>query len=76
MSLKVKKIEEEALQLPSHERFKLAEHLINSLDEDEDPEVARLWIEEEERRYKEYKEEKVKAKPAGSVFKEARSKLA
>ncbi|MDR4498959.1 MAG: transposase [Candidatus Scalindua sp.] len=48
MLLKVKKIEEEALQLPSHERAKLAEHLINSLDEDEDPEVERLWIEEAE----------------------------
>jgi putative addiction module component (TIGR02574 family) len=75
MSLKVKKIEEEALQLSSHERAQLAEHLINSLDEEEDPEAERLWLEEAERRYQEYKQGKIKAKPAESVFKEARSKL-
>ena len=75
MLLKAKKIEEEALRLPSHERAQLAEHLINSLDEEEDPQADKLWLEEAERRYQEYKEGKVKAKPAGLVFKEARSKL-
>jgi putative addiction module component (TIGR02574 family) len=75
MRSKVKGIEEEALKLPSHERARLAEHLISSLDEEEDPEAERLWVEEAERRYKEYREGKVKAKPADFVFKEARSKL-
>ena len=74
MPLKAKKIEEEALRLPSHERAQLAEHLINSLEEEEDPQAERLWLEEAERRYQKYKEGKVKAKPAGSVFKDARSK--
>jgi putative addiction module component (TIGR02574 family) len=75
MVSKIKEIEEEALRLPSHERARLAEHLINSLDEKEDPEAEKLWIEEAERRYREYKEGKVKAKQSDLVLKEARSKL-
>jgi len=75
MALKAKKIEEEALRLPSHERAQLAEHLINSLDKEEDPQAEMLWLEEAERRYQKYKEGKAKVKQAGSVFKEARSKL-
>ena len=75
MPLKIKKIEEEALRLPSRERAQLAEYLIRSLDEEEDMETEKLWIEESERRYREYKEGKVKTKPANLVFKEARSKF-
>ena len=75
MPSKIKEIEEEALRLSSYERAQLAEHLIISLDDVEDPEAERLWIEEAERRYQEYKQGKIKAKPAEMVFKEARSKL-
>jgi len=64
MALKLKEIEKTALRLSSHERAQLAEHLIHSLDEEEDPEAEKLWIEEAERRYREYKEGKVKGKPA------------
>lgn len=76
MPSKPKKIEEEIFRLPSHERAKLAEQLINSLDDgEEDPEAEKLWLEEAERRYREYKKGKVKAKPAELVFEEVRSKL-
>jgi putative addiction module component (TIGR02574 family) len=75
MLSKIKEIKEEVLRLPSHERAQLAEHLISSLDEEEDLEAEKLWIEEAERRYREYKEGKVKAKPSALVFEEARSKL-
>ncbi len=75
MALKMKKIEEEALQLSSHERAQLAEHLIHSLDEKEDLDAERLWVAEAESRYQKYKEGKVKAKSADQVFKEVRSKL-
>ncbi|OGW13566.1 MAG: hypothetical protein A3G93_10395 [Nitrospinae bacterium RIFCSPLOWO2_12_FULL_45_22] len=75
MLSKIEEIEEKALRLSSHERALLAEHLIQSLDEEEDLAVERLWIEEAERRYQEYKHGKIKAKPAEVVFKEARSKL-
>jgi putative addiction module component (TIGR02574 family) len=72
----VQEIEEKALKLSSYERALLAEHLIRSLEGEEDAEAERLWIEEAERRYKEYKEGKIKARPATQVFKEAYSKLA
>jgi len=75
MSSKIKKIEEEALRLPLRERAQLAEYLIRSLDEEEDMETEKQWIEEAERRYREYKEGKVKTKSAELVFKEARSKF-
>ena len=75
MVSKLKEIEENALRLSSPDRALLAEHLIHSLDEEEDPKAERLWIEEAERRYREYKEGKTKGRPANLVFKDARSKL-
>ena len=75
MASKLKEIEENALRLSPHDRAELAEHLIHSLDEAEDAEAERLWIEEAERRYKEYKAGKVEGILAELVFKEARSKL-
>ena len=75
MPSKIEKIEREVFRLPSHERALLAEHLISSLDDEENPEAEMLWIEEAEHRYKKYKEGKVKTKSAEMVFKEARSKL-
>lgn len=75
MPMKVKEIIEEVLRLSSHDRAQLAENLIKSLDEQEDPEAEKLWVEEAERRYKEYKEGKLKAKLSDLVFKEARSKI-
>ena len=75
MSSKIQELENELLSLPPQERAIIAEHIIRSLDDEEDTEVEQLWIAEAERRYKEYKEGKVKARPASLVFKEARSKL-
>ncbi|MBS3917723.1 MAG: addiction module protein [Deltaproteobacteria bacterium] len=75
MLSKIKEIEEEALQLNSRERALLIEHLINSLDDEEDPEAERLWIEEADRRYQEYRMGKTKGKSAELVFKEAHSKI-
>jgi len=75
MPMKVQEIEKEALQLSSHERALLAEHLIGSLETDTDPEAERSWIEEAERRYQDYKSGKVKTLSAEQVFKNARMKL-
>lgn len=75
MVSKIKEIEHEALNLPVQDRALLAEHLINSPDTAEDLEAEKLWIDEAERRYREYKAGKVKSKPAKQVFKEAYSKL-
>jgi putative addiction module component (TIGR02574 family) len=73
--LKIKEIEEKALGLTSSGRALLVEHLMSSLDDEEDPEAERLWIEEAERRYKEYKQGKIQGKSAELAFKEARSKI-
>jgi putative addiction module component (TIGR02574 family) len=75
MLSKIKEIEEKALRLTSRERALLVERLINSLDDGEDPETERLWIEEAGRRYQAYKKGKIKGKSAELVFKEAHTKI-
>jgi hypothetical protein len=53
----------------------LAEHLIASLEMEEDEEVEELWLQEAERRYQAYKQGKAKAKSAEDVLKDASSQL-
>jgi putative addiction module component (TIGR02574 family) len=65
-SVSIHDIEAEVLKLPSHERARLAEVLIASLD-DED-EIAQAWIDTAERRYEELRAGAVKAIPAEEVF--------
>ncbi len=71
----IHEIEEKALKLSPRERALLAEHLIRSLDGEDDPEAEKLWIKEAERRLKEYRAGKIKARSAEEVFKETYSKL-
>ncbi|HMF31402.1 MAG TPA: addiction module protein [Candidatus Lokiarchaeia archaeon] len=76
MASKIKEIEKEIFQLPPHERALLAKHIISTLDEGEaDPDADEAWKQEVRRRYDDYKEGKVKAKPAKQVLDEARKKL-
>jgi putative addiction module component (TIGR02574 family) len=75
MPTRVQEIEDEVLQLPVEDRAILAEHLIRSLDVEEDAEVERLWIAEAERRYNEYKAGRAAAQPAALVFEEVRAEL-
>lgn len=53
------------------ERAQLAGRLLLSLDEPSDAEVEKLWIEEAERRLKEFREGKVRGKPADEVYRRA-----
>ena len=48
MATRAEEIRAEALRLPIHERARLAEELIGSLDEDSELDIA--WAEEVERR--------------------------
>ncbi|MEW5927628.1 MAG: addiction module protein [Gemmatimonadota bacterium] len=66
-------VEAAALKLPSHQRARLAEVLIASLD-DED-EIARAWADEAERRYEELRTGAVQAVPAEDVIARIRSTL-
>ncbi|MBV9773152.1 MAG: addiction module protein [Gemmatimonadetes bacterium] len=78
MSLPLDRLEAEILELPAHERARLAHRLIVSLDDDveEDPtEVERAWEEEIQRRLEDYRAGRVQAIPASEVFAEARARL-
>jgi putative addiction module component (TIGR02574 family) len=68
-------IKKAALRLEPRERALLAAHLIDSLDTDADPNDGRLWTKEAERRYKEYKEGRVKAKSADIVLRKSRARF-
>jgi hypothetical protein len=48
----VEQLEAEALKLPAHERARLAQRLLASLDED--PEIERAWEDVAEARYQQY----------------------
>ncbi|MBM4049754.1 MAG: addiction module protein [Planctomycetes bacterium] len=71
MATNPEKVEAQALKLPLRERAALAEHLIASLDDLDDTEIERLWVEEAERRYREYKKGRISARPAEDVFRDA-----
>jgi putative addiction module component (TIGR02574 family) len=71
-AMSVQDIEAEALKLPSHERARLAEVLIASLDEED--EVFEAWVDEAERRYAELRSGAVKGVPADEVFARARTR--
>ena len=75
MNVDLKKIEEEAFTLSSRERARLAMNLIKSLDNHDDADVEELWLQEAERRYREYREGKLQTRPADDVFRDAFSKV-
>lgn len=68
-----RELEAAALALPSHERARLAEVLIASLDEEDG--IARAWADEAERRYEELRTGAVEAVPAEEVLARIRSRL-
>ena len=75
MSPNLKECEVQALSLSVDERAALAEHLIESLDVLDDAENERLWVEEAERRYHEYRQGRVSSKPAAEAIRDARTQI-
>ena len=67
--------ERQALQLSMSDRARLAELLIESLDEADAAETERLWVEEAERRYREYKAGRVSSRSTEDVLRDARTTL-
>jgi putative addiction module component (TIGR02574 family) len=68
----------EALKLPADEREDLAYNLLQSLDEEEEDmagEHERLWKNEIESRYREYKEGKAELFDADEVLAELRAEI-
>lgn len=74
MSRDVKEIAAEALELPITARAELASQLLDSLEDLSEEENDRLWAQEAERRYAEYKAGNIEAVPAEEVFERLRSR--
>lgn len=69
----MEELEAEVLKLPSHQRARLAEVLISSLDEDS--EIEQAWEEEAEHRYQQYLAGEMDALPAAAALAEVRAEL-
>ncbi len=72
MSPELKECEAQVLKLSVSDRALLAEHLIASLDSVDDVENEQLWVDEAERRYQQYKQGNISARPAVDVLRDAR----
>ncbi|MBM4053184.1 MAG: addiction module protein [Planctomycetes bacterium] len=75
MARKLGDIEKDAMELPLHERSLLVERLLSTLDQGQDIDSEELWLQEAEKRYQDYRNGKIGAKPADHVFKEARERI-
>ncbi len=75
MITELEKCEKQAKQLPIHERAILIKHLIQGLDELDEQELERLWVQEASRRFEEYKIGNIEARPGLEVFANVRTKL-
>lgn len=75
MSVKLKDVESQVAQLTEEDRARLVEQLIRSLDTGEDVDAEKAWLDEAERRYREYRAGKLTSKSADAVFEDALSNL-
>ena len=75
MSKQIEDLLAETMQLDLEDRARLAGRLLLSLEDLNDSEVERLWLEEAERRLVEYRQGKVKGVPAEDVFRRAVAEL-
>ena len=68
-------IQRELSELSVEERAKLALALVESLEPEDEGDVAEAWRVEAERRYEQYKRGEVQAIPGDEVFARIRSRL-
>ena len=73
--MSLEELESEALKLNPSSRAKLAEKLLQSLEDLSEEENERLWAEEALRRHEEIDSGAVKGRPGKEVFRDARSRL-
>ncbi len=69
------KLTTRVMALPSDSRAELAELLIQSLEEQDNPEIKSAWLSEISRRDQEIRAGALVTKPADQVLKEAREQL-
>jgi putative addiction module component (TIGR02574 family) len=68
------KVVTEALSLPPRSRAKLADKLLESLNEPRQKEINKLWADEVEDRIDAYEQGKIKIIPGKQVFRIVRTK--
>lgn len=68
-----REIESVAMRLPTHERARLAERLLTSLDED--AEIEEAWAEEVRKRLEEYRSGGLTPVSGAEVFANVRARL-
>ncbi|MBM3335561.1 addiction module protein [Candidatus Sumerlaeota bacterium] len=73
--LELDELTKEAMSLPPGNRAKLAELLIQSLDQTDDPEIRSAWVSEIRRRDEQIRSGQKVTKSAEQVLKEAREQL-
>jgi broad specificity phosphatase PhoE len=71
--MKLSELENEALRLDPRSRARLAERLLGSLEDLSEGEIEKLWLDEAERREREWDAGKVEEIPADQVLRELRS---
>jgi hypothetical protein len=71
----MKSIETAALRLPTEARGKLAAALISSLESESPEEIERMWLDEADRRYRDYIAGRTKSVPSQDAFAAARRAL-
>lgn len=75
MARAVSDIESEIRKLAPSEQEQLLRALLEELDGPADADAERLWLEEVQRRSREFEAGRVKTIPADEVFKRVRSRL-
>lgn len=71
MAMNLEELAAEAMKLALEERARLASRLILSIEEPSESEVERLWLDEAERRLREFREGRVHGIPGDQVFRRA-----
>ena len=71
----IKDLEAEVLRLDPRTRARLAERLLESLEELSEEEITQLWAEEAERRNSDMEQNPGVARPAETVFRDARTRF-
>ena len=74
MAVNFDEIMKDALKLPPGARAMLADHLLESLDWEQQKEIDAAWAEEAERRMQEIRDGKVQAIDGEEVMKELRAR--
>lgn len=71
MAMNLEELAAEVMKLALEDRAQLASRLLLSLEEPSESEIEKLWLEEAERRLREFREGRVQGIPGDQVFRRA-----